>query len=649
MHGARYFKALQEAQKKPPLDKDGNEQLLEVEQLEAFLPKLRDGELKEANDFYDEFEKKNRWLTDFCFDEEDADNLRAFLACNDRFYLLTRLLGRDDLNHYWLYDRAREVELDPYGRLDLWARFHGKSSIITFGGIIQEIIRDPEVTIAIFSATKPLATEFLAQIKGELETNDDLKRIFADILYENPRGKSPIKVSGEPTGDTERPAKWGIQRGITVRRKGHPKEATVEAHGLIDGQPTGRHFMKHYYDDIVHQDYLSEEQLKKTTERFELADNLGTRHGVDKCIAGTRYHFADTYGVIIERGAAKERRHTATADGTMNGPLVLLDVENWEKIKRTQGMKTLSAQMLLNPVAGNEATFSSLWLRNYDVIPRIMNVYILVDPSKGMGERSDRTAIAVIGIDPGNNKYLLDGFCHRMRLNERIARMDRLYAKWTNVNGVQIAKVGYERYGMVSDLEVIEEQHRAQNNLYPIEELNTPRQGGHSKNDRIERLEPDIRNGRFYLPCIAHHPEFASKTGEFAGQCYWTVWGEKDVENAKRMQLSQPHHLGQIIYRPVKGLTRRQQEFKDTNSRIVQPLKRLDENNNVYDLTRVFIDEMVRHPFAQHDDLIDACSRIYDIEPYAPVAHEAKATDTLDADDQGLVPTDEAGGVDYDD
>jgi len=578
-------------------------------------------------------------------DQDIANWTLAYLCCKDRFYLLTRILGRDDLDHPWLYDRCREVELNPYGHLDLWARYHGKSSIITFGGIIQEVMRDPEVTIAIFSATKPLAQAFLSQIKGEFETNEHLKRIFADVLYENPRGKS--KVLG-PDGKEyeERPSKWSIERGITVRRKGHPKEATVEAHGLIDGQPTGRHFNKHYYDDIVHQDYLSEDQIKKTTERFELADNLGTRHGVDKAIAGTRYHYADTYGVIMDRKAAEPRIHAATRDQTMTGELVLLTPENWEKIKKTQSNKTLAAQMLLNPTAGSEATFQSLWLKGYDVVPRTLNVYILVDPSKGSGPRSDRTAIAVIGIDPAGVKYLLDGFCHRMRLNERMERMDRLKAKWENVTGVQMVKVGYERYGMQSDLEVIEDKHRADNNLYPIEELNTPRQGGHTKQDRIERLEPDIRNGRFYLPCVVHHREFGDKIGEFAGQCYWTVWDENAAETTKRLRQKPRHHLGQIIYRPVKGLTKTQKLYQGIKNRIVTPLKRLDENKNVYDVTRVFVDEMIRHPFAAHDDMIDACSRIYDIEPLPPIQYDAKATESIDVDDVGIESGSE--GIDYD-
>lgn len=550
---------------------------------------------------------------------------KALLACNDRFYLLTVLLAREDLIHPWLFDRCREVEESPYGHVDLWARAHGKTSVITSGGVIQEIVRDPEVTIVIFSVTKPLAQEILAQIKNEFEGNEELKAVFADVLFENPRGKGP---------NGERPAKWSLARGITVKRKGHPKEATVEAHGLLDGQPTGRHFRKHYYDDIVTQDYLSEEQIKKTTARFEMADNLGTRHGVDKSIAGTRYHFADTLGVIIDRGIAKPRIYPATLDGTLNGQLVLLTPENWERIKRDQGMKTTAAQMLLNPLAANEATFRSVWLRSYEIIPRVLNVYILVDPSKGKGQRSDRTAIPVIGYDPAGNWYLLDGVCHRMKLTDRLRFVESFKARWENTPGVQVCKVGWEQYGKDAELEAVEILQRQRDNYFPIEELNTPTTGRHAKNDRIERLEPDIRSGRFYLPGVVHHFDFGPKTGEFTGSCYWSVWSEEDALNAKRLNKPAPYHVGQIIYRPMLGLTKLMRDHAAQQKfRIVQPLKRKDENGDVYDLTRVFIEEMIRHPFAVHDDMIDAVSRIYDIKPVPPAAFEApQSTESIEAE-----------------
>src|SRR5262249_12145136 len=147
--------------------------------------------------------------------------------------------------------------LDPDGYIDLWARFHYKSTIITFAGIIQEVICDPEITVAIFSVTKPTAQGFLGQIKDELEQNETLKQVYNDVIWTNPRQKT----------SEGRPAKWGLTRGLCVKRKSNQKEATIEAHGLIDGQPTSRHFRLHIYDDVVTQDYLSEDQIRKTTER----------------------------------------------------------------------------------------------------------------------------------------------------------------------------------------------------------------------------------------------------------------------------------------------------------------------------------------------------------------------------------------------
>lgn len=565
---------------------------------------------------------------DYNYLERTVDHAKAFLACNDRFFLLVYLIGREDLKHPWLYERAREVEAAPFGYIDLWARFHGKSSIITFGGIVQDVLCDPEITICIFSVTKDIAREFLAQIKNEFESNEDLKRIFCDVLFFNPRGKGT---------DGKRPAKWSLHRGITVKRLGRPKEATIEAHGLIDGQPTGRHFHRHYYDDIVTQDHLTEEQLKKATERFQMADNLGSRQGVEKSIAGTRYHFADAYGVALDRGSAKPRIYPATTDGTINGALVLLTPEHWTKIKRDQGLKIVSAQMLLNPLAGTEATFRPVYLRGYEVFPRIMNVYILVDPSKGTGKRSDRTAIPVIGIDPAGNKYLIDGYCHRMKLSERWEHVKALKAKWegkTLTDGIQSVKVGWERYGKDVEIEVIEDMMQAENNTFEIKELNTPRQGSHSKPDRIERLEPDFRNGRFYLPGAVHHRDFGGKEGPFAGMCLWRVWTEEDDLNSKRMGEAPKHHVGQIIYREMKGYTKLQREYGPT--RTVLPITRLDENKERYDLTRVFIEEFILQPFAPHDDLLDATSRIYDMDPLPPIQIDTKKTESIDVDDRGI-------------
>ena len=109
--------------------------------------------------------------------EQHKGKLR-WLAKNDLFFLLVYACKRPDMDRDWLYDRCREVQASPNGHLDLWAREHYKSTTITFGLSIQDILNDPEVTIGIFSHTRPIAKDFLKQIKTEFEQNQFLKDLF---------------------------------------------------------------------------------------------------------------------------------------------------------------------------------------------------------------------------------------------------------------------------------------------------------------------------------------------------------------------------------------------------------------------------------------------------------------------------------------
>jgi hypothetical protein len=122
----------------------------------------------------------------------------------------------------------------------------------------------------------------------------------------------------------------------------------------------------------------------------------------------------------------------------------------------------------------------------------------MADPSGGRHATSDNTAIAVIGVAAGGAKFLLDGFCHRMTLSQRWQALRGLNHRWSALPGVQHVAVGYERYGMQSDDEYFYEQmeleHRRKlpNAHFPIQELNWPREGGNSKQERVERLEEEI-------------------------------------------------------------------------------------------------------------------------------------------------------------
>lgn len=526
----------------------------------------------------------------------------AELGRRDRFFLLTHLLHRADAVHPWLYDRCREVEANPDDRLDLWARDHYKSTIITFTGVIQEILRDPEITVGIFSHVRPIAKKFLGQIAVELERNEDLKRTYPDVLYQHPRKESPS---------------WSVENGIVVRRLTNPKEKTVEAWGLVDGQPTGAHFGLGVFDDVVTRKSVNTpDQIVKTTEAWELAQNLLSSHRRRRWMIGTRYLYADTYEQILSRGAVEARIYPATDDGTFDGAPVFLRPEVWEQKKRDESLATIACQQLQNPQAGNQQKFKLEWLRPYEVRPFTLNVYIMGDyagakPNAGAGSsskssKSSNTAFIVIGVDHGLNKYLLDGAVHRMTLSERWIMLRNLRKKWLAAPGVQVVEVGYERYGAQSDIEHFEQMMQIEGEAFAIEELAWPRDGSVSKDIRIERLEPDLRNWRFFFP---YDPDRVKRELIAKGKPV-----PADIDGYTSMQ---------------RKATANKQEFL-----IARPIKQKNEDGRIYNVLDYIINnEYTFFPNTTKKDGLDAMSRIYDMNICAPMQYsESDLTPPADND-----------------
>jgi hypothetical protein len=468
------------------------------------------------------------------------------------------------------------------------------SSIITFAKTIQDILDDPELTVGIFSFSRATALKFVAQIQQELTQNENLKTCFPDVLYWQPDRESP---------------RWSLEKGLVVKRQGNPKEATVEGHGLVEGMPTGVHFKMLVFDDMIEvRNVTNPEQIQKATEAWELSDNLGVGPGTRKRYVGTRYLIGDTYETMIDRKVVKVRLYPATHNGRIDGKPVYWDQATWEKKVKEQ-RSTAAAQLLQNPAAGKQAMFEASWFRFYEVRPTLLNIYIMMDPSRGRTVRSDRTAVAVVGIDGQGNKYLLDGARHRMKLSERWDMLLHLHRKWREAPGVQMVRVGYERFGQQSDDEYFQEKMQALRDpadQFAIDELAWPNEGRNSKADRVQRLQPDFEGGKFFLPPIIRHEEW--------GDCYWR-YNETDFK---------------VDYLPFQGHSRlmRAAEHNGQKYRIPKAITRLDENKDIYDLTKALMDEMIIFPFGSHDDLVDVTSRIYDMQPTPATLIERLSPDT---------------------
>ena len=477
--------------------------------LPEILPKTRNASIEFYFNVLDEAAEKDKAAK---LEKQDVGKYgyvhaaKRWLARNDLFFLLTVILGRKDINKDWLFDRCREVQAEPNGYLDLWAREHYKSTIITYGMSIQDILAshgdDPEprfngreVTIGIFSQTQKLAADFLDMIKREFENNQGLKRLFPDILWERPTSQAPV---------------WSKTDGITVKRKSNTRETTVEAWGMVDGLPTGKHFINRTYDDVVTEGSVkTPDQIAVTTKMWELSQSLGTEDGYDRLV-GTRYHQFDSYQEMIDRGSVKVRLHPCTLDGTDN-----FDPENCafrspeflKKRRQDQGPYTFGAQMLMDPTADSAQGFKEEWLRYWPAEhAKGMNVYILVDPASGRkikesggGGRTtagkeqkntalDYTVIEVVGLGPDGNYYTLDRVRDRLNLTERGNTLLSLHRQWKPL------KVGYQRYGLEADIEFIKHVQDQENYRFDIEPVHSPL----SKSDRIKRLIPIYEGGRWF-------------------------------------------------------------------------------------------------------------------------------------------------------
>lgn len=398
------------------------------------------------------------------------------LAATDLFFFLVYVLNRKDANRQFVLDRCREYEQNPYGYLDLWARFHYKSTIITFAYTLQELARNPELTVCIFSHTKTIARSFLRQIKTELETNKKLCGLFPEAFFDDPERESRL---------------WSKDEGIIVKRKGNPKEASIEAWGVVDGQPTSKHFDRLKYDDLVTLESVNTpEQIEKCDYGYRMSLNLGNERTL-KSMAGTFYAANDPYTRLIGDGLVVPRIHRAMKVIGDFSTGVMMTAQRLQDIYRDLGRDVFSTQMMLDPSVQSGQMFTTDWLSFYNETDwRQMNRYIFVDPAGSKGKKSDYTVIWVIGFCRDGCIYVLDGVRDRLSLAERTRRLFDFVQQYAPQN------VFYERYGLQADVEHIKLEQERLAYRFRITEVG----GSEPKKNRIQKLQSPFEERRLILP-----------------------------------------------------------------------------------------------------------------------------------------------------
>jgi len=408
------------------------------------------------------------------------DMVRAITA-DDLFFLLYFVLDFKEVNDPFVLARIYEVQKDNDKVIDLWPRGHFKSSIKTYAYPIWRLIKNPEERVVLFSNTKALSIGHMRRIKTTLETNELLINSHPDIFYAKPSSQAE---------------KWSEEVGLYVKRRRNYQEASIEAWGLVDFLPTGKHFTLLIYDDIIDaRNVNTQSQIEKATFYFGMSLNLVSSRW-EMSISGTRYSLKDSYSDIMKKKKIKVREYAAEVDELghrkRGGKPVMMTREELEDRHDNMGSYIYSSQILQHPVAESSQKFNRTWLRFYTYNEKkpIMYYYILVDPATKKRKESDYTVMMVVGTDGRRRYWLIDMVRDKLDLGERWNALSGLVKDWG------VTEVGYEQYGAQADVEFMERMMMESGIFFTITELG----GQTAKEDRIKKLVPDFQRGRWMIP-----------------------------------------------------------------------------------------------------------------------------------------------------
>jgi len=189
--------------------------------------------------------------------------------------------------------------------------------------------------------------------------------------------------------------------------------------------------------------------------------------------------------------------------------------EEMKQLEREMGAYAYAGQYMQEPVPVGGGEFKAEWVQYYHgkLSVKSMNIYILVDPANEKKKESDYTALMVVGLNNDKNYYLLDIVRDKMNPTERVNELFRLHEKWNYLSG-KPPKVGYEKYGMMTDTHFIKLKQKTDGYHFPLVELG----GKMSKNDRIRQLIPLMETERLFFPPFIEYTDYSGKEYDLVEQ-----------------------------------------------------------------------------------------------------------------------------------
>lgn len=424
-------------------------------------------------------------------------NLEKKRGLRDFFYFNTEILGYDATErthlgvHKYMMDRQNEDK--GIRKMVLMPRYSYKTSLITVGYALWRLCRDYNLRVLIASeAYDPQTTDILRMIRAHLERNQKLRALYGEFDAE--KDKRPWKI-----GSME------IAQRTLVDRNPSLGAGSV---GRVD---TGSHYDLVLLDDIVSKNNIdTSEQIQKVVDYWKAIHSVLSPKG-ELVLVGTRWHFDDLYGYIIDDEALHKRynpyveqaievKEGETLDGALESrvPEKLffpeeLSYDFLELQRETQGDYLFSCLYQNDPLPTSEQDFKPDWIQTYkdeDLEGRKLSYTYTIEPAISQKRSACDTVILVCASDTDGNLYVIDYFRGKLVPNE-IINKTYAYAEMYPPKTIGLETNAFQqslKYGFGDEAQ-------KRNWYLPIKELNVNQE----KDSRIRAIQPRFAARKVFI------------------------------------------------------------------------------------------------------------------------------------------------------
>lgn len=352
-------------------------------------------------------------------------------------------------------------------RLLLAPRSWFKTSINVVTHSIQWILNFPDITLLWLHASQEVLEPVLSMTKRAFWKNNVMRYYFPEFCV------------------SQNEKEFGTQSFFNIPNRVKWTASPTLGIGGIESVRTGMHYHVIKYTDIVDdKNSATKELCEKIVQKFGMCRNLLISPKYWSDVEGTRYHFSDLYGRILDEWIKEQKleiphqykvfvmgcyKKDVSGDerftpDELDTPYLLdetkkrdektgkdlrrisrfpeaetTEILESKRVDPTYGEDQFNTQQLNNPVGTDNMVFppeQMKWKAEHDIQKIPMQYYVTsVDLANTTNKKSNYTAITTCGVDRMNRRYVVDIQLGKFNADEIV---DRIFATYVIFRPIRI-------------------------------------------------------------------------------------------------------------------------------------------------------------------------------------------------------------------